>query len=598
MSNIKSETNNKINKNIIFYPTCYYKNCKGVLEFNIDPYNFSIDCKCQNDQNHNRSCIYFKTFEKYFLEKDENFICSKCGNMDNNQIFECLDCKNLCEDSKYCTYCLVKDITKNGHKNFQAFNEYKCKIHNLDFSDYCEDCKKNVCIKCIEENDHLKHSTYNYMKKMLTSQEILEMEMVMEEKFQYINKLIDKINDWKNEIRKKTNELVQNLKDELDLFKKIFSNYNKNVLNYNYYKSIRFFKDYLKSAENEDLSKFYKAINLKEQTLALGKVFNNLGTKKQTISTLRGSFDESRIGFKFIEKINHKYLFCQSDNFLSIRNESDNCIKYLNSTKLDFKDEIKSISHIPNENLILICVSNNKLIKFITYNLTQKSMSFLKKQIYDNTQTSKNYFNKCILINKNVYVTSDDKYITLWIEDNKNFILKNKTEIDCDTPDLLLMDNKNFISCQPNNKTLTIYNNKNLNLIKIIADIDCVNSDHCLFLFKKYVLINCLKGIRLFLIETKEIVQFIENCDLLSENKKLTYDENECFYTFKLKKQEKKNVIKIVKLNFGNNSIDINKFPKEYMIEGEGYDIIYVNENKLYFNGNKLYAWEREHDIE
>ena len=123
--------------------------------------------------------------------------------------------------------------------------------------------------------------------------------------------------------------------------------------------------------------------------------------------------------------------------------------------------------------------------------------------------------------------------------------------------------------------SITIFNIFSLKPEKVIPNIDSINSTNCFLLFKQYIVINCKNGIALFLIKTKEIIQYIKNINDISENKEIILDnkENICI----LSKIMKTNMLlfnvgyylKIIKLN---------------MIEGlfepfEGYENIETNEN-------------------
>ena len=84
-------------------------------------------------------------------------------------------------------------------------------------------------------------------------------------------------------------------------------------------------------------------------------------------------------------------------------------------------------------------------------------------------------------------------------------------EINTITYDLLLIKEEFFISSQPGFNSLILYDIKNLSPLKMITEIDSICSTKCLFDIKKeYVVITCLKGIGLFYIKTKEIVQYVE----------------------------------------------------------------------------------------
>ena len=87
----------------------------------------------------------------------------------------------------------------------------------------------------------------------------------------------------------------------------------------------------------------------------------------------------------------------------------------------------------------------------------------------------------------------------------KSIIIKNKA---CD---LLSINYGCFVSCLFEKKEVLFFNIQNLKIDKIISNIDVVDSDNCLSLFDNYIIINCIKGIGIISINTKEIIQYIFN---------------------------------------------------------------------------------------
>ena len=100
-------------------------------------------------------------------------------------------------------------------------------------------------------------------------------------------------------------------------------------------------------------------------------------------------------------------------------------------------------------------------------------------------------------------MTADNSYIKVWsppqIFNSKNNYQNIKLfEINEITSDLLLIQKGIVKSSQPFNKTLKIINIIPLFSLfydeeKLISNIDCKNSQNCLFLFRDYILANCNK---------------------------------------------------------------------------------------------------------
>ena len=82
----------------------------------------------------------------------QNIKCQVCNRPNKfNNFFRCLTCK-----TNICFLCqLNHDKTHNIINCNKMQLDYICEIHNMDYSNYCVDCGKNICQLCI--NDHKNH---------------------------------------------------------------------------------------------------------------------------------------------------------------------------------------------------------------------------------------------------------------------------------------------------------------------------------------------------------------------------------------------------------------------------------------------------------
>ena len=51
--------------------------------------------------------------------------------------------------------------------------DYICYTHKINFVSYCNDCKKNLCIKCAKE--HKKHKILKFEDLLLDDNEVLKL---------------------------------------------------------------------------------------------------------------------------------------------------------------------------------------------------------------------------------------------------------------------------------------------------------------------------------------------------------------------------------------------------------------------------------------
>ena len=127
-------------------------NCPSSLKFNIDKNKLIINAECKNRHIFEdiipsqlvdliKNTYYFKNY------------CYKCQSIINedNRNFICLDCDKL-----FCNNCINKLNKEKGHKNIIFNNNYRfCKLHYINNTFFCENCKRYLCQEC--KNLHESH---------------------------------------------------------------------------------------------------------------------------------------------------------------------------------------------------------------------------------------------------------------------------------------------------------------------------------------------------------------------------------------------------------------------------------------------------------
>ena len=250
----------------IVCPSC--TKCDGLLNIVFNN-NLYLDFYCDKNENHKGEKIFFPTFEKYYLkDKDENNVrCSKFNNnLLNKSMYEVEYKKNKekkvgeKEEKILCVNCFKKEIENikldDDHLKIKS---NKCKLHDYNLNHYCIDCKKNICIFCIKEDEignHKNHNIENLEDFIPTSKEIKDFQKKIKQKTEFYKELKYKINVWKNKIITKTEQLIQNLENEIIILEKIIFNFNAKFMNYTYYNNFHRLKDFVKDINNEYLIKF------------------------------------------------------------------------------------------------------------------------------------------------------------------------------------------------------------------------------------------------------------------------------------------------------------------------------------------------------
>ena len=492
-----------------YYPKCKVKGCEGVLQIQFDEYNFSIICECEKNKEHIKNCLYFETFENFYLKEKSYQKCRKCNlNLENNCIYSCKQC-----DEIYCSSCFFYDEHIKKDINNINIKSKKCKIHNCELNNYCIDCGKKVCIFCLnndfQNNPHKSHKVIYILGYMPTNNEINYLNEIVNKKIKFISSLIDSIEIWQKTFLNKIERLKNNLKSEIKLLKKMFSNFNQFFVDYSYYKN---FKELKEVFNNIYLKKFYNSFNFKEKSKNLIEaLFYN---KSKFISKKAVLVKKCKLVDDLIVVLNDNYFFCNSDKNKSV-DISYYCIEdnqiYSNST-IDFKEKIYSVSFSPEKNNIYACLYNQRVVKIFNLN-TKNKLKLCEEEIKD-IKLFSSHFNKCIFLTNDYVATSDNYNINIWKKNYNNKInyYSNRSEIDLNTPtyDLLLVDNEYFISSQGNLKTITFLDIKNFKIQKTLSKIDSIKSFNCLFLIKNYIIINCYHNLKVIYTKTKELIQVIE----------------------------------------------------------------------------------------
>ena len=567
-----------------FYPYCKEVGCNGHLNISFNN-NYSLDCFCDKNGRHKTYDVYFKTFERFYLKEKKIDVCSKCSSKLDDASYECIICDKL-----YCILCFTKD--KHIKKNISnlKITTKKCLLHNRDLTQYCHHCDKLYCIYCLKDDEtHKEHSFQNLLDLIPSNNEIINLTRKIQKKKFFYEEIISSIEEWQRTLMMKTNQLKQNLRDEISLLEKICFNFNNYYINNTYLSLFYDINKYI-DRKNKLLNEFNNCFKIEEKTKLLFKLcdinnsdINNEYEVIQTNENYELFYDKNE---GFIEKINNKlYLELINKTLRIIKLNSDNNFIYNNNEFIEFKEKIYSVSISPKKRQIFACLADKKIVKIFDYTEEDLKIKISKDEIIDNSETS-GHFNKCIDIINRYIVTSDNKNIIIWKNNTKKFIKFKIFDIGIKTSDLLFVNGNYIISSQPQNKTISIYDIKNLIQEKIITNIDSIDSYRCLLKYKDYIIINCERGIVLFSVKTRELCQYIENYKKLSKNKEIFLDDmgKVCILN-KYMSKEKKYVSTIIRFEMVYGSLkpfeETNKIITDYDLNNI---ICLINERFVLFD--------------
>ena len=372
----------------------------------------------------------------------------------------------------------------------------------------------------------------------------------------------------------------------------MFQSFNSHYLNYTYHTNFNKLNEYLKTVNNKSLYKFYNSISFREQTENINQIlFSNNSNIEQKNGILKEIIELDK---DKISKINEDYFFYYSYKLKKIMiayyntNNQLDYISYLRDSYLNFTEQIYSISSSINNQKFYVCLLNKKTIQIFEYDLVDKNMKISEEQIIDYPISQNDHFYKCIELPNNLIATSDNIKISIWRKNNANKLYSKKIDILLSEKpnDILAINYDCFILSNYKSSKIIFYDINSFNKIKEIQNIDPINSDDCLFLYKSYIIINCIGGIALLLIKNKKLIQYINFEGYY--NKKLCITNNEIFYMMDNSKK-----VSIMKLKFENGYfIPLEEF-KDIEVENENKNINYERNfiENIIVNKNNIIVW-------
>ena len=180
-----------------YYPVCKEEGCNGTLKIAKNSDNLTINYACDKDALHRDNNIKYNDFSNEYLRK----------------------------------------------QNYENKIE-KCKKHDDEvLSNYCNECKIYICKICLKDCKCNNHPITPLDKYKLSEKQLNYLIRSLNIKKEDIKTLSILIEEWKNELNKKLEEMKQELENEIKLIEKLILNYHRNFNNITYHKNIIYLKD-------------------------------------------------------------------------------------------------------------------------------------------------------------------------------------------------------------------------------------------------------------------------------------------------------------------------------------------------------------------
>ena len=406
------------------------------------------------------------------------FQCSKCGNILSIEFYKTKNNKNYYV-SINCVYCnsSSSDIIPIKHlssiysnkifKNSSIIIPIKCFKHKEKYVAYCKKCQKNLCKKCLEdeEKEH-KEKIIEFENILFTNNDLYNLKV----KIFLIEKYIKEIENIANIFSEHLNNLKNELNNNLINFKILsykYLNYSKKLLDF-----------YIINKEN-NLN--YNIINNIKEKLK----FNDL----QQIPTNMRDF------INFLKEIEifkiEKNILSESDKKEFNLNENDNNIIYSRINNLNLILEKNVINDAYTENI------NNQI--FDLYNKYDINNNLNDYIIYSNNTTNeikiydiKNFktiskINVNFKINYLKVFTLNNNFYYYYIEKNKFYIrdLEHNLKVKLIIFSKSLINSLNYIYFE--NKILFVFNSCNSSNLKFYFFEENLKTDLIAIKMCKYI---------------------------------------------------------------------------------------------------------------
>ena len=353
----------------IICPECREKCLISVIDYKIRLYG------CINE--HDTDEIALEEYNNTQRIDISKIICSECKisnkyNSYKNNFFRCYQCKK-----NLCPLCKQKHDKTHDIFNYEEKN-YRCSIHNCNYTLYCKSCKKNLCISC--EMQHNNHELISFGKILPNKENLLY-------KLNNFKNIADKcIDDIKDIILK-----LNTTKKNIEYLYKLFENIIKNDYKYNNYEllqnlneinqNINYYSKYLNDSNKDKniYNRIKDLMNIYDKIVTMNniRIIYKIDKEKDKIKI----FDE-----EFVNKYKDRYKIIYENKEYKLKETFD--IKKIKTKNNKLEIKLKGNYNINEmKNMLYKC---NDLFSLPNISKWNKNNIFDKNQLINCTDNNKN----------------------------------------------------------------------------------------------------------------------------------------------------------------------------------------------------------------
>ena len=400
---LNKNSNQQDKENLIVSNHIICPKCKNMGEIDIDNFKISIT-NCDN--NHSTPELYMNDFINTQYIDESKIICNECkktekdlNNLNEIEINKLLLCscgKIICQKC-YQLHNEEKEKYQEENSKIHFSIEYRdkyffCLDHNMIYTRYCHNCRKNICDIC--EKEHNKHRIEIFKKISPDKRFIKKLNDLNEEFIIKVQNFNNELNELINKINNISNNIQKNLRMLILIANKVIDDYNLTKINYQTIQNVKV-------------------------------VYNNL-IDSPIIKSIDSFLENENSGSKInnlLDMYTKIYLESNNNLFLEEIVKTDNKDN-INNIKKEKNNKIQETKNMNNEKKIILGKSKTNRYMILKYTPNMEKIKDNRIKLFGSKFYENNKNNCSLVISGNEYLLSE-----YYIFDKKDFNNNNELEL-------------------------------------------------------------------------------------------------------------------------------------------------------------------------
>ena len=364
--------------------------CKFMSEIDIKNFKVYVT-NCNN--NHSMPGLYMNDFITTQYIDESRIICQECkksqkefllpDEINSNQLLMCSCGTPICQSC----FQIHKDKSSNKNHNSIPYKnkDYFCFEHNIIYSAYCQNCRKNICIKC--EDAHNKHQIDLFKKIVPKDDYILQIKKMNEELISKVKKFNNELNELINLLNNISTNIQNDLKIFLQIANKVINDYNLDKKNHQVIQNMKVIHNTLnESPILKNIDTFLADNNSANRIKCMLDMYNTMYLESSNINIDQG-FNLNKINSDEINiKEDKKIIENNEKTALKIKKEYENFmeLKYISNIKCIKQNRIKLFGNTfceNNKDNCLFVINEKEYPLSVYYTLTKNDMKVSELEV-------------------------------------------------------------------------------------------------------------------------------------------------------------------------------------------------------------------------